>query len=69
LESEVPTGADQQDRTVDELSSRLSDGLKCCHSVVSNYRVLLGSAGAPLQAENDQLGDALMSADCASENR
>ena len=37
----VPTPIDPQDSNFDQANSQLSDGLRSCRSVVSNYRALL----------------------------
>ena len=65
----MATEEQQLDRNVDELSSRLNDGLKCCRSVVSNYRALLGSAVGPPQAGNDDFRDHSGGQDLASQDR
>ena len=37
----MPTPIDPQDSNFDQANSQLSDGLRSCRSVVSNYRALL----------------------------
>jgi hypothetical protein len=37
----VPTPIDPQDSNFDQANSQLSDGLRSCRTVVSNYRALL----------------------------
>ena len=43
---------DRQQMQIEELSSRLADGLKACRSIVSDYRAIItgeqaGEEGAP----------------------
>jgi hypothetical protein len=42
-----------QDAEIEEVSSRLNEGLKTCRSVVVNYRSLLAREGIEVPANDD----------------